>query len=79
MHRTFSRVLNLQKNRLHSCDQTSSLPLLFCYGLLAQLVERLNGIEEVSSSRLLGSTTLKATGFIPVAFLCLKRADPPEH
>jgi len=22
---------------------------------------------------------LKATGFIPVAFLCLKRADPPER
>ena len=30
------------------------------YGLLAQLVERLNGIEEVISSNLIGSTNLKA-------------------
>ena len=32
------------------------LPLAWAIGLLAQLVERLNGIEEVSGSRPLGST-----------------------
>ena len=38
--------------------QTPFSPSCFAQGLLAQLVERLNGIEEVSSSNLLGSTIL---------------------
>jgi hypothetical protein len=34
-------------------------PLSPVYGVLAQLVERLNGIEEVRGSNPLGSTTCK--------------------
>ena len=49
------------------------LPLASANGLLAQLVERLNGIEEVRSSSLLGSTILAAA--VPfgsaAVFLCV--------
>ena len=37
------------------------LALRFVDGVIAQLVERLNGIQEVRSSSLLGSTSLRLT------------------
>ena len=36
------------------------LPLRLVDGVIAQLVERLNGIQEVRSSSLLGSTSLRS-------------------
>ena len=44
-------------------DIADSSPLEFC-GVLAQLVERLNGIEEVRGSNPLGSTSLFRPKFI---------------
>ena len=41
---------------------TANLSRSETYGVLAQLVERLNGIEEVRGSNPLGSTTLKHLG-----------------
>ena len=49
---------NREKTACIHFGQTPFSPSCFAQGLLAQLVERLNGIEEVSSSNLLGSTTL---------------------
>ncbi len=40
---------------------------VFCFGVLAQLVERLNGIEEVSGSIPLGSIPFNTLGIKWVA------------
>ncbi len=49
----------LSKKPLAFAGQSPILTHLFGHGLLAQLVERLNGIEEVSGSNPLGSTIQK--------------------
>jgi hypothetical protein len=50
-----------RKNSLRSGPELRFFsPLADWHGLLAQLVERLNGIEEVSGSNPLGSTSLRA-------------------
>ena len=55
---------NREKTACIHFRQTPFSPSCFAQGLLAQLVERLNGIEEVSSSNLLGSTTFKGSEVI---------------
>ena len=56
---TFSRVCKFAKKLLAFGEQTLIFqPSQFGNGLVAQLVERLNGIEEVVSSILIESTKL---------------------
>ena len=54
--------MHFQSNYLAGCNSQSEIyNLRFFTGVLAQLVERLNGIEEVTGSNPVGSTT-----FLPV-------------
>jgi hypothetical protein len=57
--------------RSSSCNPTSEIyNLKFFTGVLAQLVERLNGIEEVTGSNPVGSTFFSARRAAVVAQLC---------
>ena len=58
------------KNQHASCNRQSEIYNLKSSGVLAQLVERLNGIEEVTGSNPVGSTfALRRTAAV-VAQLC---------
>ncbi len=60
------------RSSLGSCNQQSKIySLKFRFGVLAQLVERLNGIEEVTGSNPVGSKTSPSGTLAPFLIIVL--------